>query len=203
MSFIYKESEIPEGTICTERLQELIQFSEYKRFIFKCKVYCDNRNINMDQYIDDPKYLRPNVKHVYFLPIDLAVGIIENVRMSNPNRGKTLDYLYSLKGEKIHIQLQDRKAEEFVVMLSKILYNFGIQTVKEFSLLGSKYKVDLYIPNYNIVVEYDEYHHTTNNDKDREKEIIEHLNCVFIRVKDSDSLSENVSKVLSKCLVAI
>jgi len=198
MVLVYNDNEVPKGYICTERLYAMLKFKEYKGFIFKCKVYCNNRNIDLSSYIDRPESLRPGWKKLYFLPLDLAIGIVENVRMSNPNRGLTLEHLYTLRGEKVHIQLQDRKAEEFIGLLKNILTSFNIASDKEFSYKG--YRIDLYIPSHNIAIEYDEYHHVKHKDIEREKLLVDNLGCKFIRIKDTEDISVGLSKVLTEIL---
>lgn len=204
MSFVYKENELPVGTICTQRLHNLIKFSEYKKFIFKCKTYCDNRGIDLNDYIDNKKFLVPHATKIFFLPIDLAIGIIENVRMHNINRGTTLEYLYKLKGEKMHVQLQERKADSVLDIIAYTLKTFAIDSYKEYTI-NNKYRIDLYIPTYNLAIEYDEYHHAQQaaEDEIRESYIKTIIGCEFIRLQDADSMSINISKVLSKCLMPV
>lgn len=203
MTYIYNDAQLPAGTICTERLYDMLNFKEYKGFIFKCIVYCRNRNISLDQYIDDPKYLSRNNRRIYFLPIELAIGITENVRMSNPTRGSTLSTLYKLNGQKIHVQLHERKAEELISFLQRTLATFSINTIKEYSVIveGKGYRIDLYVPKYKLAIEYDEYHHVVSSDEAREQALTTTLECAFIRLLEGDTLATNVSKVLKHCLV--
>jgi len=44
-----------------------------------------------------------------------------------------------------------------------------------------QYKIDIYFPKYNLAIECDEFHYDKTNDKIRENNIIEKINCKFIR----------------------
>ena len=61
------------------------------------------------------------------------------------------------------------------------------------------YFVDYYEPTLNLVIEYDEWHHTIlkNRIKDemRQKEITEYLGCKFLRISEDDSRSQVTLKV--------
>ena len=68
-----------------------------------------------------------------------------------------------------------------------------------------KYMVDLYFPDYNIIVECDEIHHKSfiQNDVDRENEIKKLCDgCVFIRY-EPHSLDFNIFKVINCIYFAI
>ena len=77
------------------------------------------------------------------------------------------------------IPIIEAKARELGITDLQHAENGGEYHIKE---LG--YWVDGYSKEKNIVIEYDEPHHKRQSDKDviREKEIIEHLNCEFIRI---------------------
>jgi very-short-patch-repair endonuclease len=66
----------------------------------------------------------------------------------------------------------------------------------EFYIQDLGYWVDYYEPDLNMVIEWDEERHYYKNgglktkDKDRQREITNHLNCVFLRIKQSDIVKE-------------
>lgn len=68
-------------------------------------------------------------------------------------------------------------------IINVIVDNFmGHETIKQFSI--GKYRVDLWFPEYNLVVECDEFNHQDRNfdaEYNREKYIKKRLNCTFIR----------------------
>ena len=57
----------------------------------------------------------------------------------------------------------------------------GYEILKEYKVLN--YRVDWYIPELNIVIEFDEEHHKNQikEDRKREHEIKNHLGCIFLR----------------------
>lgn len=87
------------------------------------------------------------------------------------------------------IYFKESLFEAFKILNIKIIHQFQIDV----------YRVDFYIPEHNIVIEYDEEHHRNNyfKDKLREKIITEKLNCVFIRCNAQDSDIKNIIKILN------
>lgn len=93
------------------------------------------------------------------------------------------------------------KEIEFIEMLEGVLSHFSIEGVKQYKILT--YKIDYYIPKLNIAIEFDEYTHqqySYEEEKGRQKEIENKLNCRFIRVKDKDSMSFNIGKTIKDVL---
>ena len=52
------------------------------------------------------------------------------------------------------------------------------------------YHIDLYMPKYNLTIEFDEAHHRWQQESDRirEAQITEQIGCTFIRVKETDDI---------------
>ena len=63
----------------------------------------------------------------------------------------------------------------------------GYTIIRQFPVFGGKYRIDWYIPELRLAVEFDEEHHTTpaNSAADaaRQAEIESALNCRFLRYK--------------------
>ena len=51
--------------------------------------------------------------------------------------------------------------------------------ILQYSVL--QYRIDIYFPKYKLAIECDEFHYNKQNDKIRENNIIERINCKFIR----------------------
>ena len=67
-----------------------------------------------------------------------------------------------------------------------------------------KYRIDIYLLDYNIAIEYDENNHkyyTYEKQELREENIKEKLNCKFIRVTDEYSIDEAIAIVLSELFI--
>jgi very-short-patch-repair endonuclease len=85
--------------------------------------------------------------------------------------------------------------------LKSIIDTFsGERIIKQFKI--NKYYVDLYFKEYNLAIECDENHHNISYDNNRENEIIDELNCVFIRYKPFEK-DFNIFNVLNKIYLHI
>lgn len=78
--------------------------------------------------------------------------------------------------------------------------NISIETQK--SVFGRKYRIDFYLPEFNLAIEYDEEHHNEEENKikdnQREEEIKNELHCEFIRLDYRETDAYNVGLVLKK-----
>ena len=92
------------------------------------------------------------------------------------------------------------KEEEFINKLIEVLKPLGLKSFKkQFKI--SKYRIDLYLPELNIAIEYDENNHkgyTYEQQEGRQKEIEENLGCKFIRVTDNKTDEHNIGYVINK-----
>jgi len=85
--------------------------------------------------------------------------------------------------------------------LKSIIDTFsGEKIIKQFKI--NKYFVDLYFEEYNLAIECDENHYNISYDNNRENEIIDELNCVFIRYKPFEK-DFNIFNVLNKIYLHI
>lgn len=90
-----------------------------------------------------------------------------------------------------------RKEIEFIEDLENILGAINVKGKKQYYING--YRIDYYIPLYNIAIEYDENGHknyTYSEHEGRQKEIEKELRCKFIRVSDNNKNSENIAVIL-------
>ena len=60
-----------------------------------------------------------------------------------------------------------------------------------------KFFIDLYFPDYNLAIEFDEIKHKFNIEKDkiRQDYITNKLNTKFIRIKEKDNIFESINKI--------
>lgn len=99
------------------------------------------------------------------------------------------------------IVLTSRKEIEFLDMLIKILEPFNYECIKQYKVLN--YRIDLYISELKLAIEYDENDHkdyTYKEQEGRQKDIEKELNCKFIRVSDKDSDLWNCGYVMKSIL---
>ena len=99
--------------------------------------------------------------------------------------------------------LESRKEIEFFDMLENILEPFDYTCIRQFYVCENKYKIDLYIKEINLAIEYDENNHsnyTYEQQEGRQKEIEKELNCKFIRVDNNDSDFYNIGLIMKQIL---
>lgn len=90
-----------------------------------------------------------------------------------------------------------RKEIEFLDKLEEKLKCFNLECIRQYKVLN--YKVDLYIKNLNIAIEYDENDHKNysyEKQQLRQSIIRKELGCKFIRISDSYSDSYNIRLVM-------
>lgn len=86
-------------------------------------------------------------------------------------------------------------------MLNEIcdcLDELKIQYIKQYPVLT--YRIDLFLPYYNLSIEYDEDAHKFNQkyDKYRENNIKESIGCEFIRIKEDECVGTAIGRILKK-----
>ena len=92
-----------------------------------------------------------------------------------------------------------RKEINFLNKLEQSLKPFNITGIRQYNVLN--YKIDYYIPNLNIAIEYDENRHsnyTYEQHELRQQEIEKELNCEFIRVTDFETNEYNIGLVIKE-----
>lgn len=95
--------------------------------------------------------------------------------------------------------LIDRKETEFVDMLESVLAPLGLTVERQKQVL--KYRLDVYIPEINVAIEYDEVAHANysyDEEEGRQRDIERKLGCKFIRLDERVSHSRNVGIVISR-----
>jgi very-short-patch-repair endonuclease len=86
--------------------------------------------------------------------------------------------------------------------INKIRTIFSIETFESQKRVLNYY-IDLYMPRYNLAIEFDESHHRWEQDQDRirEERIAEQLGCAFIRVKETDDICIAASRIFAPRLM--
>lgn len=92
--------------------------------------------------------------------------------------------------------LPERAELKFLDKLQESLKNFDLVVERQYKVLG--YRIDGYIKELNLAIEYDEHQHKNQVDDDltRQKQITDDLGCTFIRVSIDDSDAFNIGKIL-------
>lgn len=158
--------------------------------------------LSKNYYMDKNKQKRPmytmnNIGAMYLMLL-FNNGIAKELRCELVSR---------LKEKDIKIELTngirfERKENKFGEQLQETLKPFGIKIETQKSLFDRKYRIDFYLPEYKLAIEYDEQQHNNDinriKDKQREEEIKNELHCDFIRLDYKETDAYNVGLVLKK-----
>ena len=114
------------------------------------------------------------------------------------NRSKVGEILEKYFKTSTNIQMKfARKELRFLSNLKGALKVFNYEYKEQFQVL--KYRIDLYIPELKIAIEYDENDHigySFEDQEEREEKIKKELKCEFIRLSDKRNDGENIAIVI-------
>lgn len=98
-------------------------------------------------------------------------------------------------------RIRARKEIDFLNIIEPMVEKAGYTMYRQFTTL-SKYRIDAYIPEINIAIEYDELQHEYNYSKDdlRQKRIEKELGCKFIRISERDDYADAIVKIALELL---
>lgn len=117
--------------------------------------------------------------------------------LSEVEKESLIDLLNS--NEMKYVVLKSTKEINFIDKLEKVLEPLKIKGVRQYQVMDNKYRIDYYIPKFNLAIEYDENNHVYyKHDEDREKEIKQELNCEFIRVSDDSCDEYNIGCIIKR-----
>lgn len=150
------------------------------------------------------KYLKDGGHPIALISKQDVLRLIQTSKTkSTENKNKFKNWLVSTGLIEDKFIITSRKEIEFLDLLERTLEPFGCECIRQYNVLD-KYKLDLYIKDLNIAIEYDENNHknyTYEQHEGRQKEIENELGCKFIRVSDSESNAYNVGLVIKEiCL---
>jgi very-short-patch-repair endonuclease len=125
---------------------------------------------------------KPDVRHNDILEKIRKVGgyEISSYSIELPNRGKKNSVYYIIPetianefiaGEELSVRPQNKHIENDYITSIQELFGNKVKTIREYKI--GKYRVDLYVPCFNLFIEIDEDYHINQqaDDKLREKEL--------------------------------
>ena len=132
----------------------------------------------------------------YILTFDMALTILQKIKY-NPKTAEAIQFLSKFIKKEVIIKEIPRMEIRFFEALENVLKPMKIEINNQFTILN--YRLDGYLPKYNLAIEYDEEHHNYNyeNDKIRENRIINKLNCKFLRLSSENNDFYNVGLVMN------
>lgn len=140
---------------------------------------------------------------VFKITLDGVKLILDNKRKT-PNMQPLYDFYNEHSNESHKVILSSRFEDEFFNKLKLTLEAMGIEIElqKHVNIESKNYRLDGYLPEYNLVIEYDEKHHkfSKENDDKREKDVCKVLECNFIRLDYEENDNYNVGLVIKKIM---
>ena len=211
------------GMVNSRRLHEVLgvrrDYSEWIKLRLKRLCLVEGKHFRVT-FRGDTRFTQEEVKNMssqqrsrhgistdYILTLDVAKLICQKIR-TNKNSIEVLKYLLSIDQKEVIVVEQQRMEIEFLDVLEKQLRVFGItkferQSTRVKSKRGS-YRIDLYLPEINVAIEYDEERHKYYGSEAQElrQELIEkELGCKFIRVGDDKDHVTNSAIVIRKLIL--
>lgn len=113
-----------------------------------------------------------------------------------PNSIILAEFIKSISGDDNIRIITTRKETDFISALEQFLLPFKIKGIKQYKILD--YRIDYYIPDINVAIEYDENEHVgyTYEQQEKRQQLLENkLDCLFIRLNDQKSDLENIGIV--------
>ncbi len=120
-------------------------------------------------------------------------------------RGRTYQYyLLTNNGAKIltnkfKYNIRSARFEyKYLNEIQDFLDVMNIFYIRQYSV--DKYKIDLYIPKYNIAIEIDEEEHKYKKDYDfkRQEYIEDKIHCRFIRINEGESCGNMIARIVKE-----
>jgi very-short-patch-repair endonuclease len=126
----------------------------------------------------------------------VAKALSRSQKITTKEKQELFDFFQS-KGLLTGLVFYSRAEVEFISELEEFLKTLNVISIKQFQVLN--FKVDLYLPELKIAIEFDENDHRNydvKKEKERQDFIKEILGCDFLRLSDKDSCGMNIGKVL-------
>jgi very-short-patch-repair endonuclease len=122
----------------------------------------------------------------------VLVFVAQSIKATPEVKEKLLNFLGIKKEYLIYIKETEFRKE--LKIFVKTIYNLEVET----QYPVKNYRLDFYIPEFNLAIEFDEKYHKyqKEEDKKRENEIKNILNCEFVRVFEEQSIGEQLGLVM-------
>ena len=129
--------------------------------------------------------------------------VVQRMRNNTKSKEKLVNFMNEKFGNKIEtLVINSRFETSFTDSLEEALKAFGLEV--EYQKQIGSYRLDGYISELNIAIEYDEQYHfiDLNKEKDyqRQREIEDILKCTFVRCDYRDTDSYNIGLIFKKIM---
>lgn len=179
------------------------QFKRNKEKFMAGKDYFELKRSELNKkhfFISFSKFSNNKFEYIF-----TASGYLKLVKtFVNNTEYKIIKKVYEFLGgnENIDIYVSNERFEiSFFKLLEEALKEIDVKLIHQYYVSG--YRIDFFLPEYNLAIEYDEDHHKlrTKEDKIREKEIKKETGCKFIRCSYKDSNIKNLMKILKETVL--
>ena len=176
------------------------QFKRNKEKFAEGKDYFELSKKEISKYI---KTMIPN--NIKAIILFTSSGYLKLAKtFANNAEYKIIKKVYEFLGgdENIDIYVSNERFEiSFFKLLKEALKEIDVKLIHQHYVSG--YRIDFFLPEYNLAIEYDEEHHKsrTKEDKIREREIKKETGCKFIRCSYKDSNIKNLMKILKETVL--
>lgn len=180
------------------------EFQYIAKDIAKMLGYTETRN--MVRLIDEnytALKIVPTISGPQTLSHLSLAGVMQAINKARKLSSSEKEKLINQFTNKTVVYVGGSKEAEFLVKLERQLLVFGIGHFKRQYNVNGK-KIDLYLPQVNVAIEYDENDHAGYSHENQElrQEMIENsLNCRFIRVSDKHDDETNCAIVLKELMM--
>lgn len=137
------------------------------------------KNPELSKYFMKSSYISKDGRHLKQYDIDdIGIDIIKN-RFKYDVRSARFEYKYL------------NEIEDFLKLMN-------INYIEQYQV--GNYRIDLYIPEYNLAIEIDEEEHKYKKDYDkiRQKYIEKQIHCTFIRVNEGESCGSAIARIIKE-----
>ena len=160
---------------------------------------------------EEMESMTPQQRSAYGVVVefDMTLAMAKDVcrkQKGSKRAGDVLKLLLEVDGQEVYFVDRQRKEIEFLTVLEKQLQVLGITRFeRQYSKLKcGNYRIDLYLPEINVAIEYDENGHKryTYEAQELRQELIEkELGCRFIRVSDDKDHVTNSAIVIRELIL--
>ncbi len=131
---------------------------------------------------------------IKLIPESDVLRLIHKSQKITEQEKKHIVSFFDFTKTEIFISRQETEFGKELKNFIKTIYNLEVET----QYPVKNYRLDFYIPELNLAIEFDEKHHKYQKEKDekRENEIKDILNCKFARVFEEQSIGEQLGFVI-------
>lgn len=168
----------------------------------KGKEYYQVRKDRIDKIVQNAGITTVVYKDNKYININDVRKFISLSHTNNPTKEVFVNYLKE-QGflDYNEVFISNRKEIKFLNELEEVLNPMKIKGIRQYNILT--YRIDYYIPDFKLAIEYDENDHQSyayENQELRQINIEKELGCQFIRLSDSKNNFHNIGVVINKIM---